>query len=287
MFVNYRRTLSQTALVVAVLLFSASVQTFAFTSPTAQPPNGDAYAPLNTGLDGQIKSGNLQVNALGIQGVGNALLVPYGNVVIGTSGAPKKLSVVGTIEATGEIRVGGSTALLCSSQTEGTVRYDASTKNLAFCNGTAWMLLTSTTAAPTPTPTPAPCGTQASGTTWTGSCPSPQSGTITYSCTNGTTTQLNNNCANPCGSHASGTTWTGSCSSPQTGTITYSCSNGVTTQLNSNCANPCGSRPSGSTWSDSSACGSPPFCWQGAVTYSCMNGTVRQESSSCRRVCGG
>lgn len=242
---NYRRIFSQTALIIGVLLLSAGVQTFAFTPPSAQPPGGDAYAPLNTGLDGQIKTGNLQVNALGIQGSGSALLVPYGNVSIGMSSAPKKLSVIGTIEATGEIRV-GSTGATCSSQNEGAVRYNdnASAKNLAFCNGTAWMLVTSTV-APTPAPTSAPCGSHASGASWTGSCPSPQTGTITYSCSNGVTTQLNSNCANPCGPHPSSSVWSDSsaCGSPPfcwQGAVTYSCTNGSVKQESSSCRRVCG-----------------------------------------------
>ncbi len=82
---NLRRILSQAALVTGALLFSVGLQAFAFTQPSASPPNADAYAPLTTSPTGQIKSGNLQVNALGIQGTANALLVPNGQVGIGTT----------------------------------------------------------------------------------------------------------------------------------------------------------------------------------------------------------
>ncbi len=93
---NYHRILSQIALVAGTLLFSVGLQTFAaatWSEPTALPPNANAEAPLNTGIDGQIKSGNLQVNALGIQGLGNAFLIPNGNVGIGTTNPQYRFAV--------------------------------------------------------------------------------------------------------------------------------------------------------------------------------------------------
>ncbi len=80
------------------MLFSIGLQTFAagFTEPAQSPPNGNAYAPVNTGLSGQSKIGGLILNT------GNAptgLIVAKGNVGIGTVNPTSKLDVSGTISA--------------------------------------------------------------------------------------------------------------------------------------------------------------------------------------------
>jgi hypothetical protein len=41
------------------------------------------------------------------------------------------------------------------------------------------------------------CGGQGHGSTWTASCPSGQTGTITYSCNNGSTTETGRACLTP------------------------------------------------------------------------------------------
>jgi hypothetical protein len=46
-------------------------------------------------------------------------------------------------------------------------------------------------------PVLANCGGQGHGSTWTASCPSPQTGTISYSCNNGSTTETGRTCAAP------------------------------------------------------------------------------------------
>ena len=102
---NHRKILSQTALVIGVILFSAGLQTFAvFTPPTAPPPQADAYAPLNTGPDAQAKIGGLLLNLGGAQ---NGLIVQQGNVGIGVANPIKKLEVAGEIVSTGNITSSG------------------------------------------------------------------------------------------------------------------------------------------------------------------------------------
>ena len=132
---NYRRILSQGALVTGVLLFSAGLQTFAaWSAPTVAPPGADAYAPLTTSLDGQIKTGNLQVNALGIQGTGSALLVPNGNVGVGTNNPTQMLDVAGYVKGTGlcigsDCKTAWPVAGAASPETDPTVQSWAKTSN--------------------------------------------------------------------------------------------------------------------------------------------------------------
>ncbi|MDP3014636.1 MAG: tail fiber protein [Candidatus Subteraquimicrobiales bacterium] len=78
---------------------SLSYFVLAWTEPTVAPPSGNVATPLNVGINDQVKSGNLQVNALGVQGIGSVLLVPNGNVGIGAIPG-QRLTVAGTIEST-------------------------------------------------------------------------------------------------------------------------------------------------------------------------------------------
>lgn len=65
----------------------------AWTEPAVAPPGGNVGAPINTSLIAQIKQGNLEVNALGVSAVGNALLVPNGKVGIGTTNPGTSLDI--------------------------------------------------------------------------------------------------------------------------------------------------------------------------------------------------
>ena len=80
---------------VIVVCFAIVVYVSAWTEPTAVPPGANVPAPLNTSLVAQTKQGNLVVNALGVNAAGNALLVPNGNVGIGTAAPLSKLHVYG------------------------------------------------------------------------------------------------------------------------------------------------------------------------------------------------
>lgn len=88
----------KTFALLAILLFGASYAQAIWQGPSQTPPGGNIAAPLNIGNNAQIKEGNLTLNAANTYL--NGLLVPYGNVGIGTSNPAQKLSVAGTIEST-------------------------------------------------------------------------------------------------------------------------------------------------------------------------------------------
>ena len=74
---NLRRFLPHIALVIGAVLFSAGLQTLAFTPPSSAPPTGDAYAPLTT-------SPNPQTKAAGLHLKGANSIVADGNFVYNT-----------------------------------------------------------------------------------------------------------------------------------------------------------------------------------------------------------
>ncbi|MFH1776999.1 MAG: hypothetical protein ABH952_05510 [Candidatus Omnitrophota bacterium] len=64
---------------ILALTFLVSFYVIAWTEPGQAPPEGNVASPLNTGDVGQIKEGNLVVNALGISGTGdNLFIMPAG-----------------------------------------------------------------------------------------------------------------------------------------------------------------------------------------------------------------
>lgn len=90
---SHRRILSQIALVTGAFLFSIGLQAFAeFTQPTTSVLNAGVFAPLNTGIAGQAKSGGLILNT---GGAVNGLVIDNGNVVIGNNYSGGILNVQG------------------------------------------------------------------------------------------------------------------------------------------------------------------------------------------------
>jgi len=105
---NLRRFLPHIALVIGAVLFSAGLQTLAFTPPSSAPPTGDAYAPLTTSDVPQGKVAGLDLGAITTKGgaiintVGGSwhgLIVENGNVGIGTRNPGERLEVNGNVKA--------------------------------------------------------------------------------------------------------------------------------------------------------------------------------------------
>lgn len=85
---NFAQSLKIIALAI-VLSFGISY-VYAWTAPTATPPNGNVSAPINTSTTGQYKAGSVGFGGL-IRGYSNAIF--DGNVGIGTTNPQKKLHV--------------------------------------------------------------------------------------------------------------------------------------------------------------------------------------------------
>lgn len=66
----------------SITLIAGAITAFAWTGPTAAPPSNNADAPLNVSSQAQSKIGGLLLNT---GGAANALIIPSGNVGIGTT----------------------------------------------------------------------------------------------------------------------------------------------------------------------------------------------------------
>jgi hypothetical protein len=205
----------------------------------------------------------------------------------------------------GSVTLGYTTAA-CTPALGGTLRWNGGNGCFESCNGTAWACLNGT------------CFSNgqaySNGQSWTASCPSGETGSIGYLCTNGVPTQTTSTCASSCSfsgqTYANGQTFSASCPSGDAGSITYLCTNGTSTQTSSSCAAPVGSVscPSGTvatpdlgclpTCYQTSSCFGQVPCPPGEVSgpnsfcvsvseYPCTyTNQVRQGDGSCAQVCG-
>ena len=109
---NFKNDILQSIkiLLLAVVLSIGVSYVYAWTGPTATPPENNIPAPLNVGDNIQVKSGGLGVTAF----------VADVAVIISS------------------LRI-GNTTIPCSSTTARTMRYNAS--KLEYCNGSSWTVL--------------------------------------------------------------------------------------------------------------------------------------------------
>jgi len=144
----HSRFFSQIGLTAAAFLFAASLQAIAFTEPSANPPAGDVYAPLNTGPATQDKrdsSGNAAwITSDGLGSRYGALFATLGgNVGIGTTEPAVKLDVNGGVKI-------GHVGVSCGSALAGTFRYNSTSNKPEYCDGSAWQEFSVTAAPLTP-----------------------------------------------------------------------------------------------------------------------------------------
>ncbi len=108
-----------------VLLATSSV--FAWTGPTATAPGANVAAPINTGTTDQVKDAGISVNSFAV----------FGSQYIEDKLGINKTSPVVALHVVGTA-IFGNGGETCQAVTEGAQRYNSSTKEMEFCNGTEW-----------------------------------------------------------------------------------------------------------------------------------------------------
>lgn len=170
---------------------------------------------------------------------------PSGQVVLVNSNGLYCGSPVGAC-ASGQllsaVNVGNDVAFSCTDVTS-RVSVSCATGEVlqGISNGTPICVPISSLEATTSTT--AACGTHSSGETWTESCDSGQSGSITSLCTNGVVSVTSNTCANTnCGTHADGEQWVESCPASSNSAVTQVvgsvkklCTKGTTSTVSDTC----------------------------------------------------
>ncbi len=102
------KIISSIKVVVLALMLTLGLSfVYAWTGPTATPPNGNVAAPLNVGSVRQAKLGSLQVNTA-VPGDTNGLDVfgitrLFGNVEVGTALAPSTVKIVDGNQGAGKV----------------------------------------------------------------------------------------------------------------------------------------------------------------------------------------
>ena len=144
-------------------IFSAIIVS-AWTGPSQAAPNGNVSAPINVGATSQIKNGILGVNGLAVYG-DTILDGPNSYLSFGVTAGATGYGIrdnSGTIEfknsgsnwynffttvqnylslGVTSIKYTDGSLLTCAGGAEGTIRYNATTKKIEFCTGTAWQTL--------------------------------------------------------------------------------------------------------------------------------------------------
>ena len=125
-------------LVIAMCALLAASVLFAWTGPTATPPNGNVAAPINVGTTDQVKNAGLSVNALGV----------FGSEYIQNKLGINRVSPITALDVNGSIKIGSGNEA-CQTVTEGAFRYNTTTHAPEYCDGTAWKALASASGSST------------------------------------------------------------------------------------------------------------------------------------------
>ncbi|MDO8481978.1 MAG: hypothetical protein Q7S75_02765 [bacterium] len=104
-------------LVLALALSLGVSLVYAWTGPTATPPNGNTDAPINVSVSEQTKQGKLTINE---------------NIVATLSG------IFGGYVFAGGYGGTYGTGTTCTSASDGAMRYNSTGKVVEYCNGTIW-----------------------------------------------------------------------------------------------------------------------------------------------------
>jgi|GEM_PF-4550535 len=104
----------------------------AWVGPTNTPPQGNVAAPINVGTTSQIKDGTIGVEGLAV----------FGTAYIQTKLGVGILSPVVSIQTPGSIKIGDG-GEVCQSVTAGAQRYNSTTRQMEFCDGSSWRSVSS------------------------------------------------------------------------------------------------------------------------------------------------
>ena len=112
----------------AALLAASALS--AWTGPTATAPGGNVAAPINVGTTDQVKDAGISVNAL----------ATFGSQYIQDKLGIGRVSPVVALDVNGTLRLsnGGE---VCQAVTEGSIRYNNSSKVIEYCDGDSWQEL--------------------------------------------------------------------------------------------------------------------------------------------------
>jgi len=127
----------------------------AWTEPTAGPPGGNVYAPLNISINPQAKDGVLVVGAHqdAMESIPASFIVRYGKVGIGIDAPSQKLDVDGQIHATEDICTDADGGACLSAVGAGSISGSGTQDYIPIWTGTNSLddsPFTVNTSAPTP-----------------------------------------------------------------------------------------------------------------------------------------
>jgi len=122
-------------ILVAIATFSLSARADVWSPPSVTPPGNNISTPINLSQNTQTKIGGMILNS---GGATYGLLIPFGQVGIGTNAPASLLSVAGGVQV-------GQDSAACSSAKAGTLRFSGGA--LQICDGSSWTGFVSSSSA--------------------------------------------------------------------------------------------------------------------------------------------